>query len=176
MAFLEWCIHETALYSLLSTGTRDTYLLLLSRFLRMFAYGGAALVLGVFLYTTGNRGTEIGTFMTMSLLGNASLSYLLTLKADKIGRRRVLMIGSALMAFAGTVFYSTKNYYLLLFAAVVGVITPGAHEVGPFRAVQVGATAETIFRHFSALTHSRSPHLHSLHLSKLELMSMLGSL
>lgn len=146
MAFLEWCIHETALYSLLSTGSRDTYLILLSRFLRMFAYGGAALVLGVFLYTAGNKGTQIGTFMTMSLLGNASLSYLLTLKADKIGRRRVLMIGSAMMAFAGTVFSLTKNYYLLLFAAIVGVITPGAHEVGPFRAVQVCTKVDAMFR------------------------------
>lgn len=145
MAFLEWCIHETALYSLLSTGTRDTYLILASRFLRMFAYGGAALVLGVFLWTAGNKGTQIGTFMTISLLGDAAISYLLAVKADKIGRRRVLMIGSILMIFSGTVFALTKNYYLLLFAAIVGVITPGAHEVGPFRAVQVGPTRQCLF-------------------------------
>lgn len=141
MAFLEWCIHETALYSLLSTGTRDTYLLLASRFLRMFAYGAAALILGVFLWTAGNSGTQIGTFMTISLMGDAGISYLLTIKADKIGRRRVLMIGSALMVFSGSTFALTHNYYLLLFAAIVGVITPGAHEVGPFRAVQVSLTS-----------------------------------
>ena len=139
MAFLEWCIHETALYSVLSTGSRDTYLLLASRFLRMFAYGAAALSLGVFLWTSGNNGTQIGTFMTISLMGDACISYLLTIKADKIGRRRVLMIGSSLMVFSGTTFALTRNYYLLLFAAIVGVITPGAHEVGPFRAVQVGS-------------------------------------
>ena len=57
------------------------------------------------------------------------------------------MIGSALMVFAGTVFYLTKNYYLLLFAAIVGVITPGAHEVGPFRAVQVRTTVDAMCRH-----------------------------
>lgn len=137
MSFLEWCIHETSLYSLLSTGTRDTYLLLASRFLRMFAYGGAALVLAIFLYTAGNNGTQIGTFMTISLMGDAAISYLLTVRADKIGRRKVLMIGSVLMIFSGIVFGTTTNYYVLLFAAIVGVITPGAHEVGPFRAVQV---------------------------------------
>ena len=104
----------------------------------MFAYGGAALVLGIFLYTAGNNGTQIGTFLMLTLLGDAAISYTLTLMADRIGRRRVLIIGCLLMTLAGGVFAVTKNYYALLFAAVVGVISPGAHEVGPFRAVQVG--------------------------------------
>ena len=138
MAFLEWFMYETALTSLVNNGNRDIYLILLSRFLRMFAYGASALVLASFLWTAGSTGTQIGTFMTISLLGDAGISYFLTLQADRIGRRRVLMIGSALMVFSGTVFYSTNNYYILLLAAIVGVITPGAHEVGPFRAVQVG--------------------------------------
>lgn len=139
MASLEWLIHETGLYSLLSAGSRDTYLILASRFLRMFAYGGVALVLAVYLWTTGVQWTEIGSFLSIALLGDAAISYFLTLKADSIGRRRVFLVGSSLMVFSGTVFAFSRNYWLLLFAAIVGVITPGAHEVGPFRAVQVGA-------------------------------------
>lgn len=108
----------------------------------MFAYGGAALVLGIFLWTAGNKGTEIGTFLTMTLLGDAIISWTLTIMADRIGRRRVLIIGSLLMTLAGTVFASTKNYYWLLFSAVIGVISPGAHEVGPFRAVQESILAQ----------------------------------
>ena len=138
MAFTEWLIHETSIHSLVTYGSRDIYLILVSRYLRMFAYGGAALVLGVFLYTAGNKGAQIGPFMTMTLLGDALLSYLLSVNADKLGRRRVLMVGCVMMTLAGTVFFLTKNYYLLLFAAIFGVISPGAHEVGPFRAVQVG--------------------------------------
>ncbi|EMC97993.1 hypothetical protein BAUCODRAFT_104938 [Baudoinia panamericana UAMH 10762] len=142
MSFKEWLLHETSLHSLLASGTRDIYIILLARFLRMCAYGGAALVLGIFLYTAGNKGTQIGLFMSMTLLGDAAISYLLTIMADRIGRRRVLMIGSLLMAFAGTVFALTKNYYLLLLAAIVGVISPGAHEVGPFRAVEESTLAQ----------------------------------
>ena len=137
MAFLEWFIHETSLYSLFNHGNRDVYIILLCRWLRMIAYGGAALVLGIYLWVAGNKGTQIGTFMSLTLLGDAAISYVLTLMADKIGRRRVLLTGSLLMTLAGTVFASTKNYYLLLAAAVIGVISPGAHEVGPFRAVEV---------------------------------------
>jgi len=137
MAFSEWLLHETSLHSLLTHGTRDIYIILLSRFLRMYAYGGAALVLGIFLYAAGHKGTEIGSFMSMTLLGDAAISYVLTIMADKLGRRRVLRIGSLLMTLAGTVFAFSKNYWLLLLAAIIGVISPGAHEVGPFRAVEV---------------------------------------
>ena len=137
MAFLEWAIHETSLYSLFNYGNRDIYIILLSRYLRMYAFGAAALVLGISLWVSGHKGTQIGTFMTMTLLGDAVISYVLTLSADRIGRRRTLLIGSILMTFAGVVMASTKNYYWMLFAAVVGVISPGGHEIGPFRAVEV---------------------------------------
>ena len=135
----QWLNRETGLESMRKYGNRDIYVILLTRFIRMFAYGGAALVLAVFLYTAGHKGTLIGQFMSFTLLGDAVISYALTLYADKLGRRRVLMTGSLLMTLAGTVFAFSKNYYLLLFAATVGVISPGAHEVGPFRAVEVGS-------------------------------------
>ncbi|KAK3634811.1 hypothetical protein LTR56_015092 [Elasticomyces elasticus] len=142
MAFVEWLVHETSLHSLFTHGTRDIYIILLSRFLRMYAYGGAALVLGIYLYTAGNSGIQIGTFMSLTLLGDAAISYLLTMMADKIGRRRVLRVGSLLMTLAGTVFAFSSNYWVLLFAAVLGVISPGAHEVGPFRAVEESTLAQ----------------------------------
>ena len=75
--------------------------------------------------------------MTLTLLGDAAISYSLTILADKVGRRRILLAGSLLMVLSGTTFAFSKNYYVLLFAAIVGVISPGAHEVGPFRAIEV---------------------------------------
>lgn len=108
----------------------------------MFAYGAAALILGIYLWMKGHKGTQIGTFLTLTLLGDAVISWTLTLVADKIGRRRVIVIGSLLMVLAGSVFASTDKYPLLLIAAIVGVISPGAHEVGPFRAVQESILAQ----------------------------------
>ena len=124
----------------------------------MTAFGMAALVLSIYLWTSGRQTTEnkpaegkkpeaeaaersgidVGMFLTITLLGSACISYILTIKADKIGRRRVIMIGSCMMVLAGTTFAVSSNYYVLLCAAIVGIITPGAHEVGPFRALQVG--------------------------------------
>ncbi len=54
------------------------------------------------------------------------------------------MGGSLMMMGAGILFYLSTNYYLLLFAAIIGIITPGAHEVGPFRALQVRLHTEAI--------------------------------
>jgi MFS family permease len=116
---------------------RDTHIILLCRFLRMFAYGAIALILAIFLWVGGIKGQQIGYFMTFTLLGDAAISFLLALAADKLGRRRVLFVGSLLMAMSGMVFALTKSYWPLLIAAIVGVVSPGAHEVGPFRAVEV---------------------------------------
>ncbi|EXJ61986.1 hypothetical protein A1O7_02418 [Cladophialophora yegresii CBS 114405] len=142
-AFFHWLNRETGLQSIREYGNRDIYLILMTRFLRMFAYGGAALVLAIFLYAqAGVSWKQTGTFMTLTLLGDAAISYSLTILADKVGRRRILLIGSLLMTLSGTVFAFSKNYYLLLLAAVFGVISPGAHEVGPFRAVEEGILAQ----------------------------------
>lgn len=132
----------------------------------MTAFGMAALVMAIYLWTSGNKGTEVGTFMTITLLGSAVISYFLTIHADRIGkrdresfllhergllvcltpigRRRVIMMGSCLMTVAGLIFFFTSNYYLLLFAAILGIVVPGAHEVGPFRALQVSQLSQMI--------------------------------
>lgn len=137
-AFIQWLNRETGLQSIREYGNKDIYVILVTRFLRMFAYGGAALVLAIFLYTQAKLDWKQTTsFMTFTLLGDAAISYGLTIVADKIGRRRILLVGSLLMTLSGTVFAFSKNYYVLLLAAIVGVISPGAHEVGPFRAIEV---------------------------------------
>ena len=51
----------------------------------MTAFGMAALVLAIYLWTSGGKGTKVGSFLTISLLGSAVISYLLTIYADRIG-------------------------------------------------------------------------------------------
>ena len=90
-AFLEWFIHETGFHSLLTVRSRDVWLILLSRFLRMTAFGMAALVLAIYLWLSEEKGTKVGRFLTISLLGSAVISYLLTLYADRIGTEYYLV-------------------------------------------------------------------------------------
>lgn len=138
-----WLATESGLKTLLGA-PRDTHILLLSRFLRTFAYGAVALILALFLAELEFSDERIGVFMTLTLLGDVCISLMLTLAADRLGRRRTLVLGAILMAASGPVFATIQNYYLLVLAAAVGVISPSGNEVGPFRAIEESTLAHMI--------------------------------
>ena len=48
------------------------------------------------------------------------------------------------MIFAGILFAITRNFYLLLFAATIGVISPSGNEVGPFLAIEQASLSQLI--------------------------------
>ncbi|KAF2270748.1 major facilitator superfamily MFS_1 [Lojkania enalia] len=122
-------------HSLNATG-RDAYLIITLRSLRMFSAGIPSLILALFFSSLHFPDTRIGLFMTLTLLGDVLLSLLLTLVADRVGRRRVLLAGSVMMVLSGTAFALSENFWALLFAAVVGVISVTGADCGPFRAVE----------------------------------------
>jgi MFS family permease len=122
----------------------DGQLLFSTRIARMFAYGFLSVVLVLYLVQVGLRETQIGFLLSLTLIGDTLISLWLTTIADRLGRRRVLMVGAALMIFAGLLFALTRNFYLLLIAATVGVISPSGNEVGPFLSVEQAALSEII--------------------------------
>ncbi|KAL8856586.1 MAG: hypothetical protein Q9178_006815 [Gyalolechia marmorata] len=74
--------------------------------------------------------------MSMTLWGDVVISFILTLFADRLGRRRILMLGAALMAASGLVFAFSGQYWVLVAAAIFGVISPSGNEIGPFKAIE----------------------------------------
>lgn len=119
-------------------------LLFTTRSLRLFAYGFLSVILMIFLAGEGLDETRIGLLFTLTLFGDTIISLWLTSTADRAGRRRMLVIGSLLMVFAGGLFAVTKNFYLLLLAATIGVISPSGYEVGPFLAIEQAALSEVV--------------------------------
>jgi predicted MFS family arabinose efflux permease len=102
----------------------DTKLLFTQRFIRLFAYGGTTLILVAYLVELGITEERSGLFMSLTLFGNMLISFCLTLFADGLGRRTILALGAALMSCSGIVFALSNNYWVLLAAAVFGVISP----------------------------------------------------
>ena len=82
------------------------------------------LILALYLSSLGTSDARIGLFMTLTLLGDVIISFLLTLVADSLGRRRILMLGAGLMAASGIVFALSDHYWILVIASIVGVISP----------------------------------------------------
>jgi MFS family permease len=106
---IKWLYREFGIKSLYDTG-RDAWLIILTRCTRMFAYGTNSLILALFFSALEFSDFHIGLFMTLTLLGDVLLSVLLTLIADRLGRRKILFAGSFLMVLSGIAFALFENF------------------------------------------------------------------
>lgn len=123
---------------------RDVVLLFTTRIVRLFCYGFLSVVLALYLAQAGLSEKQIGLLFTLTLAGDAGITLWLTTHADRFGRRRTLVIGALLMAGAGIVFIITRNPFLLMVAAIIGVISPSGNEIGPFLSVEQAGLSELL--------------------------------
>jgi MFS family permease len=128
----------------LPTLTADGWLLFATRFARLFAYGFLSVVLVLYLKEVGLTESQIGLLLTLTLLGDTAVSLGITTTADRHGRRKMLIAGGWLMIFAAVLFAATDNFWLLLLAATLGVISPSGNEVGPFLSIEQAALSQTV--------------------------------
>jgi MFS family permease len=112
--------------------SNDGRLLFSARILRLFAYGFLSIILALYLKQVGLNNVSIGLLLTLTLVGDTVIYLWITTNADRIGRQRMLIAGAALMILTAVIFAATRNFYLLLLAATIGVISPSGNEVGPF--------------------------------------------
>ena len=123
---------------------RDGQLLFLTRAARMFSYGFLSVVLVLYLAGLGFSDGRIGLLLTLTLVGDTLISLWITLHADRIGRRRMLILGAALMVAAGVPFALSGDFTVLVLAATFGVISPSGNEVGPFLAIEQAALSQVL--------------------------------
>ncbi len=126
----------------MSQHKRDIALLFTTRIVRLFCYGFLSVVLALYLTEIGLSEKTMGLLFTLTLAGDAGVTLFLTTSADRFGRRRTLLVGALLMAGAGTVFVLTHQLWLLLLAAIIGVIAPSDKDIGPFLAVEQAGLSE----------------------------------
>lgn len=122
----------------------DIRILFATRIVRLFAYGFFSVALALYLAEIGLSDREIGILLTATLLGDAVVSLWITSVADRIGRKKMLLLGSLLMALAGLVFSITRRKSILMLAAIFGVISPSGNEIGPFLSIEQAALSELI--------------------------------
>ncbi|MGE5174512.1 MAG: MFS transporter [Betaproteobacteria bacterium] len=122
----------------------DVVLFFSARSVRLFAYGALSVVLALYLHEAGLTGAEIGLLFTLTLAGDAGISLWITTRADRIGRKRMLLLGAGLMLLAGVVFSLTGNPVLLMIAAIIGVISPSGNEIGPFLSLEQAALSQLL--------------------------------
>jgi MFS family permease len=125
------------------TLSRDGWLLLASCAVRSFAYGFLSVILGLYLDTIGLSPAAIGWIFTAALAGSAVMTIVITVVADRFGRKLLLIAGAVLMALAGWVFAVTDHPLMLALAAICGTISPSGKDVGPFLSLEQAILPQT---------------------------------
>jgi MFS family permease len=123
----------------------------------MVSFGLTNQILTLYLKELGISEVNIGMFMSLTMIGDSIISYLLTWNANKIGNKFIMILGSFLMIIASLIFSTgTSNFGYLLFAAIVGVISPSGNDTGPFKTIE-----ETVLAHLTPPNHR--PEIYAIH-------------
>jgi predicted MFS family arabinose efflux permease len=102
--------------------SRDLVLINAAGFLRSLGTGLMGVVLGIYLFRSGLSSTAIGLIIAMGLAGSASATVLMTIAADRIGRKWFLVLVSALSAIGGIALALSPGVPLLAAVAFVGML------------------------------------------------------
>jgi len=124
--------------------TRDIILLFATRTIRLFAYGFISLVLALYLAATGLSAAGVGAILTATLAGDILVSLWVTMVADRVGRKNMLLLGAALMILAGVVFFLTDDPVWITIAAIIGIVSPSGGEIGPFLSIEQAALSQLV--------------------------------
>ena len=124
--------------------TIDGKLLLTTRMVRTFSYGFLSIILAIYLKHLGFEDILIGAILSLTLLNSVFFTLFASFYADRIGRRKILIIYAVLMAFAGSIFLFTDNYIGLIIAALIGTINVTGSETGAFLSIEQAILPQTV--------------------------------
>ncbi|MBI3910924.1 MAG: MFS transporter [Armatimonadetes bacterium] len=124
--------------------TRDGRLLLVGRALRTFGFGYLSVILALYLASQGLTAPQIGGVFTATLIEDALATSLLAAVADRVGRRRILILTPLLITLAGSALALARHPGVLIVAVVIGTLSPGGQEAGPFSPLEQAALPETV--------------------------------
>ena len=128
----------------LSWLSKDGKLLLAARILRTFAYGFLSVILAIYLKLIGFNDLYIGIMLSATLINSVVFTLIASFYADRLGRRKVLIVYSALMSISGLVFFVTSNYMALIISAFIGTINVTGTETGAFLSIEQAMLPQTI--------------------------------
>src|SRR5437867_6710964 len=129
---------------LLNRLTRDGKLILAARMIRAFSYGFLSIVLAIYLKFIGFNDVIIGFVLTATLVNSVVFTLFASFYADRIGRRKILMIFAALLSISGTIFLVTENYVALIIAALIETINVTGTETGAFLSIEQALLPQTV--------------------------------
>ena len=122
----------------------DGKLILGARVVRTFSYGFLSVILAIYLNLLGFNSILIGVVLTATLVNSVIFNLISSVYADKIGRRKFLILYAILMVVSSAIFFLTDNYVALIAAALIGTINVTGSEVGAFLSLEQAILPQTV--------------------------------
>lgn len=97
----------------------------------------------MYLARLGYDDVHVGIVLSAAVAGSAAMTVVWTLLADRVGRRRTVLVLSGLMALGGALFAAGSSFELLILASFTGTISATSSEVGAFVTVEQAILPET---------------------------------
>ena len=124
--------------------SRDGRLVLVAKATRTFCYGFLGVLFPVYLAERGMDARQIGVAVTLTLLASAAMTFAIRRPAERYGSRGALCAQAGLIVVSALVFLATEQPWLIVAAAMVGNLSVGTGETGPFLTLeQVAVTRAT---------------------------------
>ena len=124
--------------------SRDGKLLLTARILRTFAYGFLSIVLAIYLKLLGFDDILIGFLLASTLINSVIFTLIASFYADRLGRKKTLIIYAVLMSVSGIIFLITENYVAMIIASLIGTINVTGSETGAFLSIEQAIMPQTV--------------------------------
>jgi len=111
---------------------RDGKLILIEKAVRTVPYGFLGVLFSVYLSQLGLNAFLIGVVLALTVASSAVYTLVASVFADRLSRKRTLIFFALTDALAGVLLFSSDSLWAPITAGIVGNMTVGAGEVGPY--------------------------------------------
>lgn len=118
--------------------------LMAAKLFRGFAFGLNAVVLGLYLAELRLEPAVIGLVLSAALAGTLALTLVIALWGDRIGRKRLLVIGSGLMLLSAVIPFVGANPALLVLIGLSGMVAVTSSESTGLQSVDQAVLPQTV--------------------------------
>jgi len=121
----------------------DGKVIFIEKIVRTVPYGFLGVIFGVYMAQLGFQPFTIGVVLTITVFTSALYTLGISFVADRFGRKRTLIIFALMDFAAGSVLFLSTAWWAPIIAGIVGNMTVGAGEVGPFLSLEQAILPQT---------------------------------
>ena len=133
---------------------RDGKIILLEKTVRTVPFGFLAVLFPVYLSQLGLDTVQIGIVLTLTVGTSAVYTFIASLVADRLGRRRTLVFFAFTDAVAGLFLLVSISWWAPVAAGIVGNMSVGSGETGPYLSLDQAIIPRTVNLHRRTLLFS----------------------